>query len=134
MGIPICAMVFAPVSVRLSSRHFPYIDKMGWLKQQWSDENEHPVVRETRNRTAWFEDKVFETYSFEQALSDPYFALRHLAQCLSRPQKYAFWKDKLAGQNIQDLTRLEKLVVFRCRELWEMFMTKNFHVSKEKTQ
>ena len=123
--IPIVALVFAPVVARFTSRTFPWMEKMGWLKHQWEGENEPLVVRETRNRTAWFEDQVSETYSFEQALSDPYFALRHLAQCPSRPQKYAFWKDKLAMRNIQDLTRLEKLVVFRCRELWEMFMTKN---------
>lgn len=134
LAVPLVAMVFSPVIVRVTSRSFPLMDKIGWFKQPWEGKNEYPVVRETRNRTTWFEDQVSETYSFEQALSDPYFALRHLAQCPSRPQKYAFWKDKLAMRNIQDLTRLEKLVVFRCRELWEMFMTKNFHVSKEKTQ
>lgn len=132
--IPILGLIFCPVVVRFMSRSFPLVEKMGWFKHQFEGANEYPVVRETRKMTSWFGERVSETYSFEQALSDPYFALRHLAQCPSRPQKYAFWKDKLSGRNIQDLTRLEKLVVFRCRELWEMFMTKNFHVSKEKTQ
>ncbi|MBR2124142.1 MAG: hypothetical protein IJ934_03050 [Acetobacter sp.] len=132
-GVPLIAMVFAPVLIHFTSRSFPLMEKMGWLKHQWAGENEHPVLRETRNMTSWFEEQIPEEWGFEQALSDPYFALRHLALCPSRPQKYAFWKDKLAGRNIQDLTRLEKLVVFRCRELWEMFMTKNLDVSKEKT-
>ena len=131
---PVVAMVFAPVTVRFTSRSFPLMEKMGWFKHQFEGENEPLVVRETRNMTGWFEKQIPEEWGFEQALSDPYFALRHLAQCPSRPQKYAFWKNKLAGRNIQDLTRLEKLVVFRCRELWEMFMTKNFDVSKEKLQ
>ncbi|MBO6037689.1 MAG: hypothetical protein J6P29_03930 [Acetobacter sp.] len=132
-GMPLMAMVFAPVTVRLTSRTFPLMERMSWFKHQFEGENEYPVVRETRNMTGWFEKQIPEEWGFEQALSDPYFALRHLAQCPSRPQKYAFWKNKLAGRNIQDLTRLEKLVVFRCRELWEMFMTKNLNVAQEKT-
>ena len=133
--IPIISCLCAPLTVRLTSYSFPWMQRMGWLMHQYEREEDQAfVVKNMRKMTKWFGTQVAEDWSFEQALSDPYFALRHLAQCPSRPQKYAFWKDKLAGRNIQDLTRLEKLVVFRCRELWEMFMTKNFHVSKEKTQ
>ena len=133
-AISLISMLFSPVIVRLTSRAFPWMERMQWMKHEWEGVDEPVIMHKTRKMTAWFKEQIAEDWSFEQALSDPYFALRHLAQCPSRPQKYAFWKDKLAGRNIQDLTRLEKLVVFRCRELWEMFMTKNFHVSKEKTQ
>ncbi|MBQ5479109.1 MAG: hypothetical protein IIT66_02715, partial [Acetobacter sp.] len=67
-----------------------------------------------------------KTASFDAAIADPWFALRHMVSIPYKPKKYAFWKDKVQHKNIEELTRLEKLVVLRCRELWEMFFLKEY--------
>ena len=60
---------------------------MQWMKHEWEGVDEPVIMHKTRKMTAWFKEQIAEDWSFEQALSDPYFALRHLAQCPSRPQK-----------------------------------------------
>lgn len=127
---PIFGLIASPIIARFTSRSFPWMERMGWLRQPFENEqDEYPVVRETRFRTSWFEEKVPEEMKFADAVRDPYFAFRHMAQLPRRPRKYAFWRPHLEGRDIEDLTRLEKLVVFRCRELWEMFVLRSIRRS-----
>lgn len=122
------ALVFflAPAIARLTSRSFLWMKKLKWLKTPYDDEDLYPVVSKTYAYTEEMKMHIPATMTFAQAIADPWFAIRHMATTPYRPNKYRFWKEKLEKKNIEDCTRLEKLVIFRCRELWEMFFLKEY--------
>lgn len=123
---PLLVFLFAPVIARLTSKRYPLIKKLGWLKTFYDDDNLPSVVAKTYQYTEDLRRRVPSEMTFSDALVDPWFALRHMVSLPSRKEKYEFWKDKLKDKNIEDCTRLEKLVIFRCRELWEMFFLKEY--------
>ncbi|HAT62630.1 MAG TPA: hypothetical protein DCS83_08860 [Prevotella sp.] len=123
---PALVFVFAPIFVRITSVNVHFVKKMKWLKTPYDDEDLYPVVKNTYKYTEEMRHIIPSEMSFEDALSNPWFALRHMASISSRPKKFLFWKDKLMGKNVESLTRLEKMTIFRCRELWEMFFIKEY--------
>lgn len=129
---PALVMLFAPVFARVTSRKAPIFQKLQWLKTYYDDDNLYPVVRKTYQYTEELKNTLEKTASFDAAIADPWFALRHMVSIPYKPKKYAFWKEKLQHKNIKELTRLEKLVVLRCRELWEMFFLKEYARKKNK--
>ncbi|PHI95481.1 hypothetical protein BG621_06935 [Parasaccharibacter apium] len=116
-------LVFAPFIIRTTSQRFPWMEKMGWFSTPF-ETNEPFVVKRTRVIKERYDSIVPESLKFEESLSNSWFFFRHYASITSRPQKFFFWKDKLSQRPFAQLTRQEKLLIFRCRELWEYFFLK----------
>ena len=120
---PIVGLILSPFVARFTSRVFPWMEKAGWLRHAFENPaDEYPVVRETKRWNDHYDLVIPNDMSFSDALRNPKFALRHMVELPSRPAKFLYWNPRLRGRRVETLTRLEKLVIFRCRELWEMFM------------
>ncbi|MBR0559891.1 glycosyltransferase family 2 protein [Neokomagataea anthophila] len=126
---PALVFLFSPAFVRLTSIEIPFVKKMKWLKTPYDGEDLHPVVKKTYQYTEEMRDLIPSEMSFKDAISSPWFTMRHMAGAMSRPKKAKFWRESLERKDINDLTRHEKLTVFRCRELWEMFFVKQYRAS-----
>lgn len=122
--LPALVLTFSPLFVRLTSISFSQLKKTGWLKTPYDREDQYNVVKNTFKYTEEMRKKIPENISFMTSFKYPWFALRHMANVPSRPDKFNFWKQKLENKNINELTVGEKKVVLRCRELWTLFFLK----------
>ncbi|GBQ84747.1 glucosyltransferase MdoH [Acetobacter malorum DSM 14337] len=126
MGPPVVGLIFSPVVSRFTSQRFPLMEKMGWAQDQFECEHDMPpegqVLLTTRKMNEHFDQAIPENFSMEEAIRSPYFAMRHLLHLPARPAKTEFWKKRLAGKRFRDLTRTEKMIVFRTGGLWELYM------------
>ena len=126
MAPPIIGLVFAPVIARVTSQRLPWMEKMGWLLDPFEFTRDMPpegkVLITTREMNKKFDAFIPEDWTMEDALKNPYFALRHLAHLPRRQRKTQYWMPRLKNREFSDLTRKEKLLVFRTGGLWEMYI------------
>ena len=112
-------LALAPAIARLTSRELLLFKKKKWLQTPYDAENLYPVVKKTYAYTKELRSTGLNSFTFEKAISDVAFTLRHMGSVPERPQKYSFWKDKLKKKDVSSYSNLEKFLILRCRELWE---------------
>ncbi|MXV66016.1 glucans biosynthesis glucosyltransferase MdoH [Saccharibacter sp. EH60] len=122
--LPLLGLCLAPFWVRVTSREYKWMKQLYWFAEP-SETALPTVVGRTHELTSEYERKVPENFSFEDILVKPWFSLRYMATIPSRPHKTKFWSEHFEGKKIKDLNRLEKLLISRNRDLWEIFFRKH---------
>lgn len=126
-------LIFSPLIIRKTSFRYKWMEQMGWFQTPF-EKDEPFIMSRTREIKETLDVLVPSTLTFSDALSNPWFAFRHMCSIPSRPQKTKFWSEYFSGKNINDLSRAEKLLIFRCRELWEIFFLKQNNIPSIDTE
>jgi len=106
--------------VRFTSREIPWLNRMRWFATPQEIEP-HFVVTGTLRLEPVMAARVPGHVRADDAVRDPWFALRHRRLCAERPAKYAFWQPRLEGRSFADLSDGEKRIVLSERRLYDLY-------------
>lgn len=113
-------LVTAVWFVRFTSLEMPFLDKLQWFSSP-QEIAPHFVLSETQRLLPIMERIVPEGTTAKDALTNPWFYMRHRRICTYRDRKYGFWSRKIGGRDFDLLTPGEQSAVFSERRLFETF-------------